>query len=173
MELTEQLPLHGRLSLVVVDAEGHEVDRRTGSNIVCTSGYSAIAAALVWSGIQDQATNIGVTSPTFLTPLWGAVGSGSGTVAKSDVQLFTELSRQQVQAGASSPASSSIAAQATWLFFFPQPPVSWSVTEAGVFANADSVINNGTMLDHQLFSPAVTVSTANALILQASFSLGP
>lgn len=173
MELTESIPLHGRLSLVVVDAAGTEVDRRTGSNIVCTAGYTAIAAALVWSGLQDQAANIGVTDPTFLTPLWGAVGSGSGTVAKSDVQLFTELSRQQVQAGASSPASGSIAATCTWLFFYPQPAATWTVTEAGVFANADSVVNNGTLLDHQLFSPAVTVSPANSLILQASFSLGP
>jgi hypothetical protein len=169
----ESLEIYGRLALIVVDAQGNEVDRREGANIITTNGYSTFASALVWSGIQDQAPNIGVATPTYLTPLWGAVGSGTGTVAKTDTQLYAELGREQVQAGAASPASSSIAALATWLFYFPPPPITWAVTEAGVFANADSGTNDGTLLDHQLFSPSVVVTNLNALILQASFSMGP
>lgn len=167
--------LHGHLSLSVLDEDGAVVDRRDGSNVMCTQGLSAIAAALVWAGIQDQAVNLGVTQATYLTPLWGAVGSGSGTVSAADTALFSEISRQTVGAGASSPATASINAQSTWLFYFPNPGSTWTVTEAGVFASgsssAASVITAGVMLDHWAFSPALTVTTANTLLLQASFSI--
>lgn len=170
-----RIGINGHLSLTVLDEAGAVVDRRDGSNVMCTNGLSAIAAALVWAGIQDQATSLGVTAPTYLTPLYGAVGSGSGTVSASDTLLFAELGRQTVGAGASSPATSSISAQATWLFYFPNPTSTWTVTEAGVFANgsasASSVASAGVLLDHWAFSPALTVTTANTLILQASFSI--
>lgn len=175
MELTleEGLRIRGRLALTVLDLDGQVVDRREGDNIMCTNGFTSIAAALVWAGIQDQAANLGVTTATYLTPLWGAVGSGVGTVAKSDTVLFTELGRQTVGAGASTPATGSVAANATWLFYFPQPGSTWTVTEAGVFAGATSSSGSGTMLDHWSFGTPLTVTTANTLILQASFALGP
>lgn len=166
-----QLNLHGRLSLTVLDADGIVKDYREGDNVMCTAGLTAIAQSLVWSGIEDQAGNIGVTTATYLTPLWGAVGSGTGTVDAADTQLFTELSRQTVGAGASTPATPSINAQTTWLFYFPSPGTTWTVTEAGVFANASSTANSGTMMDHWLFSPTVTVTTSDTLILQANFSV--
>ena len=182
---------HGRLSVTSVDARWFErhredaslmmrppdsaiTDRREGDNVMCTAGLTVLAAALVWSGIQDQAANLGVSS-TYLTPLWGAVGSGSGTVSASDTALFTELGRQTVGAGASVPATSSLAAQLTWLFYFPQPSVSWTVTEAGVFANGSSddssLATAGVLLDHWAFSPTLTVPTTDTLILQSSFSI--
>lgn len=167
--------IHGRLSLTVLDEDENVVDHRAGDNVMCTNGLTALANAMVWSGIQDQAGALGVTTPTYLTPLWGAVGSGAGTVAPSDTLLFNELGRQTVGAGAATPATPSISAQVTWLFFFPSPSVTWTVTEAGVFAIGSSVPNTpssaGTMLDHWAFSPSVTVSTSNTLILQASFTL--
>lgn len=152
---------------------GLVVDERVGDNIVTTTGYTALAASLVWSGIQDQAAELGVTSPTFLTPLYGAVGSGTGTVAKSDVELFAELGRETVGAGASSPATSLIAASATWLFYFPSPAATWTVAEAGLFANATSAVNSGSMLDHWAFSPSVSVPPTDTLLLQISLLLGP
>lgn len=148
-------------------------EERDGDNIVTTNGYTAFAASLVWSGVQDQATQLGLTSGTYLTPLYGAVGSGSGTVAKADVQLFTELSRTTVGAGAASPATASVAANATWLFYFPSPATTWTVTEAGLFANATSATNNGTLLDHWAFSPTVSVPSSDTLLLQISLLLGP
>lgn len=165
--------MRGRLTLTVVDPWGNVRDERVGDNVICTTGYTAIAAALVWSGIQDQAANLGVTSPTYLTPLYGAVGNGAGTPAKADTQLFTELGRQVVGAGASTPATGSIASQATWLFYFGQPATTWTLTEAAVFANATSAVNTGTMLDHWAFSPNVTVPTTDTLILQVSLGFGP
>lgn len=169
------LGINGNLSLTVLRPDGTIRDFRAGSNTMCTAGLSVIMASLVWSGIQDQATAQGVTTPTYLTPLWGAVGSGAGTPAAADTALFTELGRQTVGAGAASPATPSITAQATWLFYFPQPSVTWTITEAGVFANGSSVAGSpataGVLLDHWAVSPNVVVPTTDTLILQASFAL--
>lgn len=157
----------------VTGRAGLVADERVGDNVVTTNGYTDLAAALVWSGIQDQAAELGVTSPTYLTPLYGAVGSGVGTPAKADVQLFSELGRETIGAGASSPATASVAATATWLFYFPSPAATWTVTEAGLFANATSATNAGTMLDHWAFSPTVSVPSSDTLLLQISLLLGP
>lgn len=169
----EGIELHGHLKLTVLDPDGGVVDERAGENVVCTTGFTDIAAALVWAGIQDQAANLGITSPTYLTPLYGAVGSGAATPVKSDTQLVSELGRQTVGGGASTPASSSVAALATWMFFFPNPTTNWTVTEAGIFAYATSAANSGSMLDHWAFSPTLSVLTTNTLILQVSFAFGP
>ena len=150
-------------------------DRRDGDNIVCTNGATVLASAIIWSGIQDQAANLGVTFPTYLTPLYGAVGSGVGTVAASDTLLFSELGRVTVGAGASVPATPTLPAQFTWLFYFPNPTSTWTITEAGVFANGTSsnasVALAGTLMDHWAFSVPVTVPTTDTAILQASFIL--
>lgn len=166
---------HGVLSLTVVRPDGTVRDRRVGNNVMCTNGLSALVAALVWSGIEDQAGSLGVTSPTYLTPLWGAVGSGTGTVSPSDTLLFSELGRQIVGAGAASPATPSVPAEITWLFYFPSPAATWTVTEAGVFANGSAsdatVADAGTLLDHWAFSPSISVPPTDTLILQATFSI--
>ena len=163
--------IKGRLSLTVLRPDGTVRDERVGDNVTCTGGLTAMAAALAWSGIEDQAATLGVTTPTYLTPLYGAVGSGSGTVSPSDTALFSELGRQTVGAGAYSPATSSINALTTWLFYFPSPSSTWTVTEAGVFANATSTSGSGTLLDHWAFSPSVTVPTTDTLLLQVAFSI--
>jgi len=168
----ESLSMHGRLSLTVVKPDGTIRDKRVGDNVMCTAGLTAIVASLVWSGIQDQAANLGVTTPTYLTPLYGAVGTGNGTPAASDTQLFSEYARQVVGDGASTPATPTIDAQAVWLFYFPSPVSTQTFTEAGVFANATSDINSGTMIDHWAFSPVLVVPPTDTLILEASFSLG-
>ena len=173
LRAAESVPVRGRLALAVIRPDGTIRDRREGFNIMCTAGFTALAAALVWSGIQDQAANLGVTSATWLTPLWGALGSGAGTPAKSDTALFSELSRQTVGAGASSPATVSVAAEATFLFYFPQPGTAWTVTEAGAFAGGTSTAVSGTLVDHWAFSPTVSVPTTDTAILEISLGFGP
>lgn len=167
------VPFKGRLRLTVLGPDGQPVDEREGDNVVCTTGYTAIAAALAWSGIQDQATNLGITTPTYLTPLWGAVGSGTAAVAKADTALQTELGRVVVSGNGAVPASATVAAQTTWLFYFPNPISTWTVAEAGVFANATSAAGSGSMLDHWSFSPTVSVPATNTLVLEVSFLFGP
>lgn len=171
MELKSGIGIKGRLSITTFDLDGNVVDHREGDNVTCTNGLTVIAASLVWSGIQDIAGNIGVTTSTYLTPLWGAIGTGVGTVAAADTALFSEYSRIQVGAGGSIPATPSINAQATWQFYFPQPSTNQTITEAGVFANATSTGGSGTMMDHWAFSPTVSFTTANTLLLQVSFSI--
>ncbi len=170
---THTIQFKGRLAVTVLDPGGAVVDRRQGDNVVCTTGFSAFAAALVWSGLQDQAADLGITTPTYLTPLWGAVGSGAAVPAKADTQLVAELGRAVVTGGGATPASSTIGALATWLFYFPNPPSTWTVTEAGLFANATGSANTGSMIDHWAFSPSISVPTTNTLILEASFQFGP
>lgn len=169
----DRVGLRGHLKLQVLDRHGVVVDEREGDNVICTAGYTILAAAMAWSGVQDQAANLGLTSPTYLTPLFGAVGSGAGTPAKSDTQLFAELGRQTVGGPAASPATPSVAAESSWLFYFPTPTSTWTVSEAGLFAQATSAANSGILVDHWAFSPAVSVPTTNSLILQVSLALGP
>lgn len=173
LELADRLAVHGRLRLEVYGPDGALRDWREGDNTMCTGGFTALAAALVWSGLQDQAANLGLTAATYLTPLYGAIGTGAGTPAKSDVALFTEYSRQTVGAGASIPATASIAAQAAWLFYFPSPASTTVVTEAGLFANATATAGSGTLVDHWAFSPSISVPTTDTMILQVSLGIGP
>lgn len=169
----EEVALYGRMRLRMLGLDGVTVGERRGDNVICTTGFTVLAASLVWSGIQDQAGNTGQTTATYLTPLYGAVGSSGTAPVKSDTQLGAELGRQTVGAGAGTPASSTIAALTTWLFYFPSPSVTWTVAEAGVFANASSTANSGSMIDHWAFSPTLTVSTVNTLILEVSIGMGP
>ena len=143
----------------------------SGENTMCTAGLSAMASALVWSGIQDQAANLGVTSPSWLTPLLGAVGSGTGVTDPSDTALYSELGRVTVGAGASTPGTSGIAAICSWLFFFPPPATSWTVTEAGVFAQATSTAGSGVLVDHYVLGTPVTVTSPDSVLLQVALSV--
>jgi len=145
--------------------------RDSGDNVTTTAGLSAFAAALVWSGIQDQAAALGVTTPQYLTPLYGALGSGSGTAQASDTALFFEIGRTTVGAGAASPATSSINALCDFLFFFGPPPTAWTVTEAGAFAGATSSSGSGTLLDHYVLASPVTVTSPDSAILQIALSV--
>lgn len=165
--------IHGRLSVTTLGPSGEVTGYREGDNITCTAGLTAIAASLVWSGLQDQAANLGVTSPTYLTPLWGAIGTGTGTVAASDTALFTEYARVTVGAGASTPATSTINAQTIWQFYFPSPTTTQTITEAGVFANASSSAGSGTLVDHWLFGTPISLPATDTLLLQVAFNIAP
>lgn len=173
---TERVPtIRGLLNLWVLGPGGWDEvhDQRSGENVICTTGFTQMAQALTWSGIEDQANSLGVTSPTYLAPLYGAVGSSSTAATKADTQLGAELSRVTVGAGGSTPASPTVASLTTWLFYFPNPTVTWSVNEAGVFAQATVTTNSGSLLNHWIFPSTITVPTADTLVLQVSLSFGP
>jgi hypothetical protein len=186
--LAGRLALHAQITVSAVDSRWLNASRGNldalrdppgnvlrgrcgGPNVTTTQGLSAFAAALVWSGIQDQAANLAVTTPTFLTPLWGALGNGSGTASASDTALISEIARTTVGAGAASPATSSIAALADFLFFFGPPVTTWTVTEAGAFGLATSASGSGTLLDHYMLASPVTVSSPDSAILQVALSV--
>lgn len=170
-DLPGSLRLHADITVSVIAPDGTVRASCSGPNVTCTNGLTAFAQALVWSGIEDQAANLGVTSATYLTPLYGAVGSGTGTAAASDTALFSELGRQTVGAGAASPATPGINATATWLFYFAPPSSAWTVTEAGVFASATSAAGSGTLLDHYMLATPVTVTSPNTVLLEVALSV--
>jgi hypothetical protein len=167
--------IRGIMDLWVLGPDGWDDvhDHFSGENVVCTTGFTQFSQALVWSGIEDQAVNLGVTSPTYLAPIWGAIGTSSTPALKADTQLGAEVTRVTVGAGGATPASPTVAALATWLFYYPNPTSAISVNEFGVFAQASSAANAGSLLNHWVFPSTIPFPTADTLVVQVAFSFGP
>jgi len=163
------VPVHGLVTVRVVE-DGEIVDEVSASNVVTLNGLTALAQALMWSGVQDQATILGMTTPIFLTPLYGAVGQGNGTPSNQDTALFSELARTTVTGGGSLQADSQNGAQTVWSFAFGITSQTWTITEAGVFANASP--SSGTLVNHAVLPSPVTKNPNAQIQLQISLTLG-
>lgn len=155
-----------------VDPEEHvEAD-----NILCVAGLSLFAAAVLWAGLEDVNASLGSPfSASYLAPIYGAVGTGTTTPADTDIGLTAESTnsaRQPVISGAIQNASHGNPATVAWAFLFGLPLASVTVAEAGIFAQATSTVNNGSLLDHALISPTVTQSTLNLLSATCTISVG-
>jgi hypothetical protein len=74
-----RLSVEGNVKVSVYDTSGHLVDQTANRNVITTAGINEIVQAVMWAGIEDQASNLGYTTPFFLTPLYGAVGTGLGS----------------------------------------------------------------------------------------------
>src|ERR1700747_2130540 len=113
-----------------------------------------------------------------LTPIYGAIGTGNTTPTDSDTQLTAEVTpsengRAVVYAGATGAAAGGgIDATVTWSFFYPIPSSNIVIAECGIFVNATSTTNSGTLLDHALISPTVTQTTSQTCTLALTISLG-
>ena len=140
--------------------------RVTVANTPCLAGLNDLAASVGWSGTQDQASQVG-SQPQWLTPLYGAVGTGSGTPQMTDTQLFSELTRAQVSAVVSTPLSNGAAT--VFQFQFPVNGVSYSITEVGLFSLASVEANSGDLLDHAAVSFAWTAGDTMTLSAQLGF----
>lgn len=136
----------------------------TVKNVACLAGLNDLAAAVGWSGTQDQASLIG-SQPQFLTPLYGAIGTGTGTPANTDTQLYAELSRAEVSAVVSTPLSNGAAT--VFQFQFPVNGVSYTISEVGLFTLASVAANSGDLLDHASISPAFTWTAGDTMTLSA------
>lgn len=155
----------GVIVLELFDEDGRMVDRRECHNVITTAGLTAFASAINWAAISDQAANLGLNTPYLLTPLYGAVGTGTTAVAAADTALTSELSRNVVS------SASAANGQITWSFFFGTNAAVGTIAEAGVFAGADSGAGDGILLDHVLISPTVTKSGSQTMTMQAIFTL--
>ena len=144
--------------------DGLLTDHLTVANTPCLAGLNDLAAAVGWAGAQDQAATIGATS-AFLTPLYGAVGIGSGTPLITDTQLFDELTRTNVSAVASSPLEDGAAT--IWQFQFSINAVTYSITEVGLFTLASNAPGSGDLLDHAVVSPAFSWPAGQTMTLAA------
>ena len=68
----------------------------TAENLITTTGMGLIAASLLWSGMADQATALGLTNEQWLYPLFGAVGSGSALATTASAVSSSGSSTLQV-----------------------------------------------------------------------------
>jgi hypothetical protein len=157
--------LIGIITLEVRDEAGELVDRRECHNLITSAGLTAFASALNWSGITDQAPNMGVDSPYLLSPLYGAVGTGTTAPATTDTTLGAELDRNVVSGSAAANG------QLTWSFFFGSSQAVGTIAEAGVFGGASVDTDAGILLDHVLIAPPVTKTNTQTMTMQAIFTL--
>ena len=146
---------------------------------MCAAGLTVLAQCINWIGVSDQNPTMG--NPFIaqdFTPIYGAIGTSATAPTDGDTQLTAEVTpntsgRAIVYAGATGAAiAGGTDAQWTWSFFYGIPSGSITVAECGVFVNATSTTNNGTLLDHALVSPTVTQSTAQTLTMSVTFSIG-
>jgi hypothetical protein len=154
----------GVITLEVFE-DGELVDRRECHNLITLGGFGAFASALNWSGIEDQAANLGLNTPYFLAPIYGAVGIGTGTLSQSDTALYNELARSTVS------QATGVSGQLSWSFFFGLTQAVGTVSEAGVFGGAGSASASGILLDHVLISPAVVKTSSQTMTMQVTFTL--
>ena len=165
MELRASIGFEWHLTLSTY-REGQLVRSITVPNTPCLAGLNDLAAAVGWAGAQDQAALIGAQS-AFLTPLYGAVGIGSDVVPTiNDTQLVSELARSTVSAVASSPLSNGAAT--IFQFQFPIQPLTYTITEVGLFTLASVNVNSGDLLDHAVIDPTFTWTTGETMTLAAS-----
>lgn len=161
----ESLGVIGVITLSLYDAGGELVETRTNKNLVTTAGLAALAAALNWSGISDQAANLGLNTPYSLAPVYGAVGTGTLPVTAIDTALGNEVARGTVS------QSSASNGQSAWSFFFGSSQAVGTISEAGAFAGATLTPGSGILIDHVLISPAITKTNTQTMTMQVSFTL--
>ena len=161
----EMAGMQGVIVLELFDEDGRMVDRRECHNVITTAGLTAFASAINWAAITDQAPNLGVNTPYLLSPLYGAVGTGTTAVSATDTALTTELGRNVVSGAAAANG------QVTWSFLFGSSSAVGTIAEAGVFAGADSGAGDGILLDHVLITPTVTKTNVQTMTMQAIFTL--
>ena len=165
LNVTEHLGVVGVITLSLYDEGGELVESRTNKNLVTTAGLAALAAALNWSGISDQAANLGLNAPYSLAPVYGAVGTGTLPVTSIDTVLTAEVARGTVsQASAGN-------GQTAWSFFFGSSQAVGTISEAGAFAGASITPGSGILIDHVLINPPLPKTAAQTMTMQVSFTL--
>jgi Listeria-Bacteroides repeat domain (List_Bact_rpt) len=165
VDVSIPIRFEGRLTLSTY-RDGRLVRSVQVKNTPCLAGLNDLAAAVGWAGAQDQAALIGAQS-AFLTPLYGAVGIGEDVVPTiNDTQLVSELARSTVSAVASSPLSDGAAT--IFQFQFPIQPLTYTITEVGLFTLASVNVNTGDLLDHAVVYPTFTWTTGETMTLAAS-----
>ena len=142
-----------RPSLVLAE---HESDQ-----IITNNGKAAIvnALALVLNAGVAAANNqqLGGT----FAPVYGALGSGTGTPNVADFKLGAELPAGRVQPFATAGG----AGVWVWEFFFGAQPQG-NVNEMGCFIQGTAVTDTGTLLDRSLVNGGIA-KTADVNVLLA------
>jgi len=126
--------------------------RRRYRNKVCNAGLGVLMG---WLNLEN---------PT-LTPIYGAVGTGSGTPAATNTALFAELARVQLSYNYRSTATTTLD------FFFTTSQGNGTLTEAGVFLGASGTSGSGSLLSHALITQVK--NNTETLTLEIAVTLVP
>ncbi len=181
------LSMHGRVRVATWNPYSWErpVNTVNGENIICASGLSLLATAIIWSSIEDQNVNMGQPFQlTYAAPIYGALGTGTGTPADTDTALYAEAGRAVVTAAGTTAASHGVPANISWLFLFPTPSAAVTITEVGVFFQATAsvggsyggggtyVSGGGSLFDHSVLANSITQATTEMLTLSVTVTIG-
>ncbi len=171
MQTIDNIGIRGRFQATLLDESSEVVGTHETSNIVTYAGLSSFASALSYSGIQDVAAFLGVNTPYYLAPIYGAIGSGTSAtgVTSLDTTLFQEITRSPATGNGSTVSSYGQSALCVWSFFFGASQVGYTVTEAGVYVQASPI--TGTLANHAVFETPFLKQAAYAMQLKVSFSI--
>ena len=150
-------------------------ETRVSHNILCDNGLTLLTSAIAWSCGEDQNANMGAPMPSagiYAAPIYGAIGTGTGTPAGHDATLFTENSRGVVTGAGYAAAYYPSPALFSWLFLFPIPTTALTISECGVFFQATATPASGQLFNHALISPTITQSTTQIFTLNISIAIG-
>ena len=149
--MSHAVRVFGRYRLRLTNARGERRTTRWFPNTLCNAGLNQVAA---WLNNEAPA----------LTPVYGAVGTGSGTIRSTDTTLFSEFAR--ITGGVSSRSTSIV----TYEFFFTTSMANGTLSEAGVFLAATSSAGSGQLLSHAAISEVKT--SGETLTLEFVLTVG-
>lgn len=150
-----RLRVSGLWTVRLYDGEdGRLLSARRYRNTACQNGQGQVAA---WLNGEVPA----------LTPavIYGAVGTGTGTLSAVNTQLFSELARVSLA------NSSRNVTTTTFNFYFNTSQAVGTWTEAGLFLQATATANSGDLLSHVTVSEDKTSSIA--AVLACTITIGP
>lgn len=160
----ESLAVVGVITLQLYE-DDELVESRECRNLITTAGLTALASALNWSAISDQAASLGLNTPYSLAPAYGAVGTGTKAVTANDTALTNEVQRGTISQAAAANG------QSTLSFFFGSTQAVGTISEAGLFAAASITPGSGILIDHVLITPALAKTNTQTMTMQVSFTL--
>jgi hypothetical protein len=177
--------MHGHMVVQTFDSDTLlPCERVESDNVICAAGLTVLLAGLLWSSIEDQNANMGNPfNVTYVAPIYGAIGTGQSldvngnptgppTTSVTDTALVNEVSRVTATQAGFTAASSTGTGSLQWLFLFPAPTTNLTITEAGVFTQAQNITANGSLLDHAVINPFVTQTASQLLTLSVTLNFG-
>lgn len=138
--LTDTFNVKGDLSVVLLDEQGQQKDRRDINNLVVTVGKNFIASRMVGN------------TTALMSHM--AVGSSNTSPVVGNTTLGTELGRVSLD------SSSASTATVTYVATFPAGTGTGTITEAGIFNAASS----GTLLCRTNFN-AVNKAAGDTIVI--------
>ena len=140
-EFRESARVSGKVTIVVRDARDPDRVLKTVEldNVITDGGLQII---------RDR-----VASPWSSRYWCLALGTGTGTPARSDTALFAEIPTTRKAGSIYLPAYNQVQ---YYVRYMPEEANGYTYTELGVFENTSSDLTGGTLFNHLLISPPLS-----------------